>query len=373
MRILLLLNILNGGVIMNNMMFSVPFNNHNSTLIEILKLKKMGENKIREIYLSVPQEYSGSGRIIEEIETNKFLETIENIHKEGLRVNLVLNSTCEGAEWYFSEVINKKIDFLNRMHNTYGVEAVTIANPLYIQEISRLLPDIEICASVLCDIDSVQKAQYFKKAGANTITPDVNINRNLPLLKTIKKTTNLQIKLMANEGCLHKCPLRKFHFNYISHQSKELTPIKGDAFFANCTRISLNDNTQILKSGWIRPEDLPQYSEVTNYFKIAGRSRPKSHVVRTVRAYLEQRWDGDLLDILCSSLNKLSLEYGANLDNKALGQEDNFFSRITSSDENSIETYCKEMAKKLIRFGVVTPEKLDDLGHHDLAKALRLS
>jgi hypothetical protein len=33
------------------------------------------------------------------------------------------------------------------------------------------------------DIDCVQKAIIFRKAGADVITPDVNINRDLTLLK----------------------------------------------------------------------------------------------------------------------------------------------------------------------------------------------
>jgi collagenase-like PrtC family protease len=78
-------------------------------------------------------------------------------------------------------------------------------------------PDIEICASVLGDIDCVQRAVIYRKAGADVITPDVNINRDLKLLKQIKEATNAELKLMVNEGCLYKCPFRKFHFTCIPH------------------------------------------------------------------------------------------------------------------------------------------------------------
>lgn len=353
--------------------FSVPYNNDPKTLKEIFKLKKLESNTIREIYLSGPQVYSGSGRITDEINMGQFLNLVNEIHSEGLRVNLVLNSTCEGTEWYSPNVINEKMEYLKRVHKEYGVEAVTIANPLYMQEVRRLLPDIEICASVLCDIDSVQRAVIFKKAGANVMTPDVNINRNLGLLKEIKNATNVELKLMVNEGCLCKCPFRKFHFNYMSHKSKDLGKIEGDAFFANCTRVTREDLTQILKSCWIRPEDVSKYNEITKYFKIVGRARPKSLVVRAIKAYMNENWDGDLLDILCSSLNKFGLQYGANLDNKSLDSENDFFKKITSSDESLKSSYYEELTNKLIKFGVVTREKLEDLGHANLADELKIT
>ena len=47
--------------------FSVPYNNDPETLHEIFRFKDLNGNRIREIYLSGPQEYSGAGRIVPEI------------------------------------------------------------------------------------------------------------------------------------------------------------------------------------------------------------------------------------------------------------------------------------------------------------------
>ena len=129
---------------------------------------------------------------------------------------------------------------------------------------------------MLGDIDCVEKAIIFRKAGADVITPDVNINRDLGLLKRIREKTGADIKLMVNEGCLFRCPFRKFHFNYISHKSRNPGAGKGvksedNVFSLNCIQLSKNDPSQLLKSGWIRPEDARQYGEITGYFKIVGR------------------------------------------------------------------------------------------------------
>ena len=355
---------------MTNLDFSAPYNNDAETLEEIFKLKSLGNNRIKEIYLSGPQEYAGSGRITDELNLAQFIGIVDKIHKQGIRVNLVLNTTCEGTDWYSPEVMGSKMEYLRQVHEEHGVEAVTIANPLYVKEVKRLFPDIEICASVLGDIDCVQRAVIFNRAGADVITSDVNINRDLDLLKQIKEATNAELKLMVNEGCLYKCPFRKFHFNYMSHKSKELGKIEGDAFFANCLSITRTDHSQILKSGWIRPEDTRKYGEITSFFKIVGRARPRSMVVRATRAYLQENWDGDLLDIISSSLNRFSLEYGAHLNNKSL-EKYNFFERITSCNNNCYEcSYCEKVARELIRLRVLTRGKLEDLGLKDAADEL---
>jgi len=344
---------------MANLEFSVPYNNDPKTLEEIFELKRLGNNSITEVYLAGPQKYSGTGREPPEIRMEDFINIVDKIHGEGLRVNLLLNSTCEGSEWYTAEVVRPKMEYLRQVHKEYGVEAVTIANPIYIREVRRQFPDIEICASVLGDIDCVQRAVVFAEAGANVLTPDVNINRNLKLLKEIKAITGTELKLMVNEGCLYKCPFRKFHFNRMSHVSKE-AGIEGAFFFAYCGGVIGEDSTQFLKSGWIRPEDTSKYGEITSYFKIVGRTMPSSKVIRCVRAYMEESWDGDLMDIMCGGLGNFALRYGSYLNNKSL-DENRFFEKVTSCDENCSQCkYCEELAKELVGIIGFTEEKIED-------------
>jgi collagenase-like PrtC family protease len=350
--------------------FSVPYNNDPQTLIELFELKELNGNRIREVYLSGPQQYSASGRIVEEIDEAKFAGIIDLIHHEGMRVDLVMNPTCEGLEWYKLEVVNDKLDFLKRMHREHGLEAVTVANPLYVEAIHETCPDIEVGASVLGDIDSVQRVTIYENLGASVVTPDVDVNRNLTLLKRMKNAVKAEFKIMVNDGCLYKCPFRRFHFNYISHKSKELGPVEGDSFFAHCSQVISRDYAQILKSGWVRPEDLESYAEVSRFFKIVGRARPRTMVVRTVKAYMNQSWSGDLLDIMSGSINKYCLEFGAGLDNKSLSRA-GFFNQVTSCGyECDTCSYCDELAKKLIHMGVLTRGKLEDLGHGEMADKL---
>jgi len=84
-----------------------------------------------------------------------------------------------------------------------------------------------------------------------------------------------------------------------------------------------------------------------------GSARPKTMVIRATKTYLQESWDGDLLDIVSSSLNRFGLEYGAYLENKSL-EKYHFFERVTSRDRNCNKyTYCAEVAKDLIRLRVL--------------------
>ena len=360
---------------MPNLSFSMPYNDSRETLQELIKLQGLGGNTISEIYLSCPQEYSGSGRVTPKTNITRFIETVKLIHGNKIRVNLVLNITCQGADWYLSKTIDNILNFIEMMHGEHGVEAVTIANPIYISAIKQRIPELEICASVLSDIDCVKRAELVSQAGADTITPDANINRDLELLKDIKEATGARIKIMVNEGCLYKCIFRKFHFNFVSHWSKELehSIMEGKDFFEHCNAVTLKDRSQILKSGWIRPEDLEKYKDITTSFKVVGRTRAGSLVLRAARAYMSQHYEGNLLDIICSSLNVFSLAYGAYLDNARLGEYE-FFNKVTSCDRKCNRcSYCQELAKKLVKLNVVTREKLEDTGRKELADKLEAS
>jgi collagenase-like PrtC family protease len=350
--------------------FSVPYNYDPSTLEELFKFKNLSGNSIREVYLSGPQVYSGAGREVPEIGINEFVKVVDRVHAERIRVNLILNSTCEGGDWYSPENIGSMLEYIGQMHKEHEVEAVTIANPIFIKAIRQEHKNLDICASVLSDIDCVERAVICSDAGANVITPDVSINRNLKLLKQIKEITGTELKIMVNEGCLHKCPFRKFHFNYTSHRSKELGNVNKFLFLDHCLQVTEKDHSQVLKSGWVRPEDIGKYSEITHFFKVVDRIKPKNMIIRCVKAYLEESWDGDLLDILSANLCSFGLKHAASIDNKSLDNY-KFFQKITSCDRNCYQCgYCEDLAGKLVKLGMLTREKLEDIGLKDAADKL---
>lgn len=346
--------------------FSVSYNGDPQLLPIIFGMKEQGEAQIREIFLSGPQFFSASGRITPGLGVVEFGQLVGVIHEQGIRVNLVMNSTCEGSEWYDVNHMKDMIKYVGFAHQELGVESVTLANPLFIEQLRHFFPNLEICASVLSGIDCVQKAKLFEKAGATVITPDVSINRNLEMLSRIKKATNLELKVMTNEGCMTACPFRQFHFNAISHLGKDAIHVGEDVkpeeyrdrcnhiafnvFFGHCNSVIDSDHTQILKSGWIRPEDLSLYAGVTSYFKLSGRTIHRSGVENIMRAYMNCCYDGNLLDIMDSSLKAYALSRGVILDNNVLG-EMNFTQRVLSCDKHcEFCDFCDEVAERALSF-----------------------
>jgi len=229
---------------------------------------------------------------------------------------------------------------LRNLHEKHGLMTVTVANPLYIEKIKKEFPSLGINASVLCQINSVQKAIFFQNFGCNTLLLDPDINRDLKLLSEIKKSVSCKIRLIANEGCVFQCPCRTFHFNLTSHQSKTKKDI--DFFFPMC-RSMKSELSNIFKSPWIRPEDLGKYRAITSHFKLTDRKLPAKDMARIARAFMVEEYHGNLLEIIPGLGNQ-----GLTLENDELGRI-RFFDKISSCNKRCHEcSYCVELSKQLV-------------------------
>ncbi|NOQ55523.1 MAG: hypothetical protein GQ477_01815 [Nanohaloarchaea archaeon] len=323
---------------MSNLRFSVPYNNNYSLLNKLSEIKDLSRNKIEEVYLAGPQEYFGSGRVTPKYELVDFIDVIKFCHENGLKVNLLLNSQCEGLEWYNPQNVSRIINYVKDLHNNHELDTVTIANPLFIQKIRKELPKIKICASVLSYVNSVQRAMFFDKFGVDEIIPDRDINRDLELLIQIKESVNAKLKLMVNEGCLYECPYKLFHDNWISHASKE--GIRIDPALKNCGAIFKIDNSQLLKSSWIMPEDMKKYRKITECFKLVGRDKSNEFILTSAKAYLSETSTTNLMDIINGTPQFF-------VDSMMLTKS-NFFETVTSCNQNCFKcNYCEFLAKQI--------------------------
>lgn len=359
---------------MAGLAFSFPYNGNSRVLDAQLALNGRNGNTVREVYLNVPQEIAGSGRAgnTDRMTTEEFVHVTEHIHAAGVRVDMTMNATCGGSEWYGDEQVNRLVGFIRSMHEEHGVEAVTLANPFHIERVRRACPDIEISASVLSEIDCMGRAQAFADAGATTFTPATSINRDLKLLGAIARRTGMEVKLMVNEGCLYKCPFRTFHMNLISHRSQEARP-EGEAFSFACGERIETDPAEIFRSNWVRPEELETYARTgsARFFKIVGRDMLASKVMRACNAYVDEGYDGNLLDLMCSSIGFYTVETSAYVDNKALGSS-GYFKRLSTCNRKCHDcTYCTELAEKYLRYGWVTEENLYDMGQGPMAEMIK--
>ncbi len=297
----------------------IPHPGHFSALKDIIEYKDANHlTDVDEVYMAGSPQVMGSGRatlhaaLIDDIR-----EQTEYAHQHGIKMNIVMNPSCLGGyhltfegyrlfEWYFNE--------LDKM----GVDGVTVAEPYLVE----LLKDysMETVISCVSHVDSPQRAAFYEALGADCITVDTNINRDFSTLNAIMSAVSCKIRVIVNEGCLYKCPFRYAHFNLFSHITTISTtrPLNtfGDYYFDKCISIRVRDPAQIIRSPWIRPEDMVEYERIgIDDFKISGRANAVGWILSCMEAYSRRSYDGNLLELLDCPSELRDIFY---VDNKAL-------------------------------------------------------
>ncbi|MCK4475322.1 MAG: U32 family peptidase [Methanophagales archaeon] len=332
----------------------VPHPGHFSALKEIIGCKEAESLKeVDEVYMAGSPEVVGSGR------ATLYTPLIEDIkkqtayaHQHSVKMNIVMNPSCFGGyhltfegykmfEWYFGEL------------NKADVDGVTVAEP-YLVELLKDFP-METVISCVAHVDSPQRAEFFEDLGADTITVDTNINRNFEVLEAIMRAVNCDIRVIVNEACLFKCPFRYSHFNLFSHittprssfRDARTQPLNtfGDYYFDKCISIRVRDPSQIIRSPWIRPEDMTEYEAIgIEDFKISGRANAVNWIINCMVAYSRRAFKGNLLELLdCPS----ELRYTFHVDNELLeGSIKQWKGCKKICDECR---YCDELTSKVLR------------------------
>lgn len=217
----------------------------------------------------------------------------------GIAFFYCLNVACLGNREYTAEGQRWLVEHLGWLDDL-RVDGVVLSNPYVISFAHRRFPRLKIAASTALGIDSVDKARFFEEEGAEVLYLPEFINRDFRLLAQIRKRTRAEIVLLANVGCLSQCPIRNYHINLVSHSRESLElGTYVDYPLMWCTREKVRDAAQMLKSAWIRPEDLGAYEKIgITQFKLAGREMDRPWVERVTNAYAARRYDGDLNDLI---------------------------------------------------------------------------
>lgn len=179
-----------------------------------------------------------------------------------------------------------------------GVDTVTVAIPYLIEVIKKIAPNIKVSLSTFSYVDSLQKALEYEKLGVDIITMPEVTNRNFKLLEKITKNISCKIQLIATNPCMVDCPYRMYHYNTQSHGSQNGHVSKGVTFdycLLKCTRNMLQEPVELIKSRWIRPDDISVYEEIGIHdFKITERMKTTERITSICKAYTAQKYSGDL-------------------------------------------------------------------------------
>ncbi len=265
-------------------------------------LESLEPSSVHYLYGKLSYDDIGGGRPFHKLPNpnKKFVvDYIKKARAKGLNFNYLLNSACIGNR-EFSKKGQKAIRELITWISDIGVNYITVAIPYLAEMIKSNFPGIKLAASKMAFISDVRQAKCWENIGVQEITVNPDINRNFRKLEQIRKAVKCDLVLLVNEACLYRCPYVYYHVNSDSHAS-QTGNIKTYICYSRlfCEKVFISDKSEIIKSTFIRPEDLNLYNEIgIRKFKLVGRARPTEWILNALDAYCKKRYEGNIAEIL---------------------------------------------------------------------------
>ncbi len=321
--------------------------------------------RVAEIYGAHRETITGGGRPsyrLPDVSDQTFRRHLTLAHNLGLRFNYVLNAPSFGGRENDPEWLRQVTHFLESLADA-GVDSLTVANKHLVQMVSRDFPDFRLHLSLIADIDTVEEARYFESMGADVIIlSPFTANRDFVALREIRSAVSCKLELYANIPCLNQCSYRQAHYSYSGRDSQigGSRKVVRDPFLTKCSSIYLSDPVELLRSPFIRPEDIELYEELgIDVIKLSDRSETTSFLLSTANSYLTRHYDGNLFDLIFRSGQKFraglvgkgtevsDLELPVQIDNSMLTTL-NFIEQIRDLEEPDLSEFYQYATEKAV-------------------------
>src|SRR4030043_1960788 len=241
---------------------------------------------------------------------------IKACHDRGLDFSYLLNAPCLGNLQYSKTGCGQIIELLEWIDQS-GAGALPIGLPYLIDLVRKPFPRLKVKVSTTARVNTVRKALQYEDMGVEEIIIDEHINREFKMLEAIRKAVQCNLELIVNNICLWQCPYNFEHVNHDGHASREgeeeqYCYLQYPGYL--CLYRKLTDPVELLKSPWIRPEDIHHYEDIgCGRFKITERFKRTPLLLENVRVYENRRYDGNLLDLFTlprkGAFTPIHLEY----------------------------------------------------------------
>jgi collagenase-like PrtC family protease len=256
------------------------------------------------------------GFVLPQVDRDYVGRYIKACHERGLEFSYLLNAPCLGNLQYSKKGYGQLVELLEWIDQS-GADAVTIGLPYLIDLVRKRFPRLKVKVSTTARVNTVRKALQYEDMGVEEIIIDEHINREFKTLELIRKAVKCNLELIVNNICLWQCPYNYEHVNHDGHASREGE--EEDYCYLQypgylCLYRKLTDPVELLKSPWIRPEDIPHYEAIGyEHFKITERFKKTSLLLEHVKAYENRRYDGNVLDLFTlprkGAFTPVNLEY----------------------------------------------------------------
>jgi collagenase-like PrtC family protease len=270
---------------------------------DITSLDALKGTSVDALFGKLPFDVVGGARpgfVLPQVNRNYVGRYIKACHERGLEFSYLLNAPCLGNLQYSKKGYGQIIELLEWIDQSEA-DAVTIGLPYLIDLVRKRFPRLKVKVSTTARVNTVRKALQYENMGVEEIIIDEHINREFKTLEAIRKAVKCNLELIVNNICLWQCPYNYEHVNHDGHASREGE--EEDYCYLQypgylCLYRKLTDPVELLKSPWIRPEDIPHYEAIGyEHFKITERFKKTSLLLEHVKAYENRRYDGNILDL----------------------------------------------------------------------------
>ncbi|HSR37258.1 MAG TPA: hypothetical protein VLL73_08765 [Desulfurivibrionaceae bacterium] len=272
------------------------------------------ENRLAAVHFRVPLPAALDSRNLprrEELaELNDLLSLLSVPRKHAL-----LNSRFYSPRLYTTpEALAPILLTLRTLLAQGNLHGIIFSDHYLLQALGRADPELcsqmEAIPSVNAMLDSFDKISAHLEL--ITVTPfrpptqlvlDRALNRDLGRLGEVSSRCraafpSLRLALLANEGCLAQCPFKPAHDAHIALANlgdEAANPLLNSDL--GCIDHLARHPARLFKSPFIRPEDQQRYAPYVDQIKLCGRTLGAEFLTRTVRAYADGTYSGNLLDL----------------------------------------------------------------------------
>lgn len=281
--------------------------------IELLNavIHRDSKRQVKSMFGKLKFDAIGGGRscvLLPDISATQLAEYVDKCRAAGIAFNYLLNPMCLGSVEFDPGEHARMLVLIDQLYEV-GIRDFTVNSSFLLQLMKKRYADVKITIGLYAYITTLQQVQYWMTLGADELTLDHGCNRNFGLLRSalrLCKGSGVGLRLIANNLCLHDCPFKSSHGCSTSHSSRTMTAMPPfDYHMLVCARQKARDVGCIISSGFIRPEDVKFYRQLAeevgndNFsLKLVERTRSSAFLMSVVEAYLSERYDGNLLEIM---------------------------------------------------------------------------
>ena len=243
--------------------------------------------------------------IIPDFTLDELAKYVQECNKRDITFNYLINPLSMDQN-EIDPVVGKKIrEFLHTLYDM-GIKAFTLNSPILIKYVKNQFKDAFVTLGLYAYPTTIQHIEYWRNWGVDEITLDHGFNRKFDVLRqllTQYKDTDLHLRVIANNLCLRECPFRLAHGCFVGHSDPE--KFSMDYSLVNCAYKKVTNPAAILTAEFIRPEDVHYYRELAEEtgnkhfsIKLIDRTRTTDFLHKVIKGYMEESYDGNLLDIV---------------------------------------------------------------------------